>query len=157
MITSEKIISKLYTAMANGETLTIEECYAPSVKFYDPVFGVLKGNDVSLMWKMLLQSARGKIKMNYTIIKSTEYVGSTRLTIVYNFGKNNRKIENIIHSEFHFKDGLIIKQNDDFDIWKWSKQAFGLSGVLFGWTGYMQKKINEKALLSLKKYKSKLL
>jgi hypothetical protein len=36
-------------------------------------------------------------------------------------------------------------------IWKWSKQALGIPGHLLGWTGYMQKKINENALHSLKR------
>jgi hypothetical protein len=40
-------------------------------------------------------------------------------------------VVNEIHSQFHFKDGLIIKQNRNFDIWKWAKQAFGFKGLLF--------------------------
>jgi predicted negative regulator of RcsB-dependent stress response len=56
---------------------------------------------------------------------------------------------NRIRAEFFFKDGLIIRHTDDFDIWKWSKQALG-TGHLLGWTGYMQKKINENALHSQK-------
>jgi hypothetical protein len=47
------------------------------------------------------------------------------------------------YSQFHFKEGLIIKQTDSFDIWKWAKQAFGI-GLLFGWTD-MQNKIQEKS------------
>jgi hypothetical protein len=57
---------------------------------------------------------------------------------------------NRIRAEFFFKDGLIIRHTDDFDIWKWSKQALGIPGHLLGWTGYMQKKINENALHSQK-------
>jgi hypothetical protein len=33
---------------------------------------------------------------------------------------------NIIQAHFHFQDGLIIKHTDDFDVWKWSKQALGI-------------------------------
>jgi hypothetical protein len=44
------------------------------------------------------------------------------------------------------------RHTDDFDIWKWSKQALGLTGYLFGWTGFMQNKIHRNALRSLKKY-----
>jgi hypothetical protein len=61
-------------------------------------------------------------------------------------------VVNVITSQFHFQDGLIIKHIDDFDIWKWSKQALGITGFLFGWTGFLQTKIQEKAILSLKKY-----
>jgi hypothetical protein len=48
---------------------------------------------------------------------------------------------------------LIIKHTDDFDIWNWSKQAFGFTGQLLGWTGFFQKKIQQQALASLQKYK----
>ena len=55
---------------------------------------------------------------------------------------------------FFRSNGLIYRQIDDFDIWKLSKQAFGFTGYMFGWTGYFQRKIEEKALASLKKYKN---
>jgi hypothetical protein len=29
---------------------------------------------------------------------------------------------------FNFKNGLIIKHVDEFDLYKWSKQAFGVTG-----------------------------
>jgi hypothetical protein len=62
------------------------------------------------------------------------------------------KVVNRISAQFYFQDGLIIRHTDDFDIWKWSKQALGLTGYLFGWTGFMQNKIHTNAILSLRKY-----
>jgi hypothetical protein len=59
---------------------------------------------------------------------------------------------NIIQAHFHFQDGLIIKHTDDFDVWKWSKQALGIK-EFYLLTGYMQKKIHEKAISSLTRYK----
>jgi hypothetical protein len=70
----------------------------------------------------------------------------------YNFSKNKRPVVNRISAQFYFQDGLIIRHTDDFDIWKWSKQALGLTGYLFGWTGFMQNKIHTNAILSLRKY-----
>ena len=52
---------------------------------------------------------------------------------------------NTVTSEFQFKNGLIFKQTDNFDIWKWLKQASGIKGYLFGWTGYFQRKIEQQA------------
>jgi hypothetical protein len=46
----------------------------------------------------------------------------------------------IASAHFIFKTNH--KTTDDFDIWKWSKQALGLTGYLFGWTGFMQNKIH---------------
>jgi hypothetical protein len=52
---------------------------------------------------------------------------------------------NIIQAHFHFQDGLIIKHTDDFDVWKWSKQALGIKkGVLFIDWLYAKKKYTKR-------------
>ena len=153
MTPSEKTIHQLYASIANGALSDIDTCYAHTVKFHDPVFGTLKGSEVPKMWKMLVERSKGNLAIEYTIIKSTAHKGSAQWIATYTFGKNKRLVKNTIQSEFHFKDGLIIKQNDDFDIWIWARQAFGFSGFLLGWTGYMQNKIHKKARLALKDYK----
>lgn len=153
MTANEKTLVKFYSAFANANASTMSECYHPDIAFRDPVFGLLKGANVSKMWKMLIEGSKGVLKIDVSDIKADEYVGSAQWTASYTFSKTNRKVVNVIQARFHFKDGLIIKHTDDFDIWKWSKQAFGIKGVLFGWTGYMHRKIHEKAVSSLKKYK----
>jgi len=55
--------------------------------------------------------------------------------------------------QFLFQDGKIIKQTDSFDIWKWSRQAFGWKGFLLGWTSFMKKKIQMQANKSLRAFK----
>ena len=107
------------------------------------------------MWKMLIEGSNGNLKIDFSEIKANEHLGSARWVASYNFSKTNRKIVNTIASKFIFKDGLIIKHTDDFDIWKWSKQALGIKGLLLGWTGFMQKKIQTQARMSLKKYREK--
>lgn len=150
---NEKSIIKFYTALANGDAATLCKSYHPNIQFRDPTFGLLKGNDVCDMWKMLIKKSKGEIKIEVKEVNATEYIGSALRIASYNFSQNNRKVVNVIRAHFQFKDGLIIKHTDDFDIWKWSKQALGIKGFLFGWTGFFQTKINEQALLSLKKYK----
>ena len=91
---------------------------------------------------MLLEKSKGNIKIEFSEVKADEYVGSAKWKATYNFSKTNRKVVNVIQAQFQFKDGLIIRHTDYFDIWKWSKQAFGMAGYLFGWTGFFQKKID---------------
>lgn len=155
MTANEKTIVKLYTALANADAAQICECYHSNIKFRDPVFGLLKGNDVCLMWKMLITKSKGELKIDYFDIKADEHLGSASWVATYHFSQTKRKVINPISSKFHFQDGLIIKQNDDFDIWKWSKQAIGITGALLGWTGFFQKKIQEQALMSLRSFKLK--
>lgn len=153
MTLNERTLVKFYTAFANADAKTMCECYSPNIQFSDPAFGLLKGNDVCQMWKMLIEKSKGNIKIEFSAIKADEYVGSAQWIATYNFSKTNRKVVNLIQAQFQFKDGLIIKHTDNFDIWKWSAQAFGTTGYLLGWTGFFQKKIQQQALLSLKKYK----
>ena len=154
MTSQEKILTKLYTAFANADAPTMCECYDSNIQFQDPVFGVLKGSDVCTMWKMLLGKSNGRIKIEFSNIKADEYRGYATWIATYPFSKTNRTVINTVRSEFHFKNGLIYRQIDHFDIWKWSKQAFGLTGFLFGWTGYFQRKIEQQVLASLKKFKN---
>lgn len=152
MTTNEATIIKFYTAFANADAAQMCECYHPNIQFRDPAFGLLKGDEVCQMWKMLIESSKGNLKIDFTEIIATEHLGSARWIATYRFSKTNRKVVNSIASKFHFQDGLIVKQIDDFDIWKWAKQALGIKGLLLGWTGFMQKKIQEQARMSLKKY-----
>ncbi|MBP6550876.1 MAG: nuclear transport factor 2 family protein [Flavobacterium sp.] len=150
MNTNEDTLIKFYTAFSNGNVAQMCECYHPDIKFRDPIFGLLKGKDVCTMWKMLVEKSNGNIKIDIPEIKTGKHTGTAHWIATYTFGKTNRKVVNSVRAHFQFQDGLIIKHTDDFDIWKWAKQAFGLKGLLLGWTGFMQKKIHEQALSSLK-------
>ena len=152
MTPNETTIIKFYTALANANVAEVRECYHADIQFRDPAFGLLKGEEVSQMWKMLIERSKGTIKIEYSEVQANEHLGSAFWIAKYNFSKTNRSVINSIASKFHFQDGLIIKHTDDFDIWKWSKQALGIRGLLLGWTGFMQKKIQEQARMTLKMY-----
>ena len=102
---------------------------------------------------MLLDKSNGIVKIEFSSINADEYRGHAKWVATYPFNRTKRTVMNNVRSEFQFKNGLIYRQFDNFDIWKWSKQAFGITGYLFGWTGYFQRKIEEKALATLNKYK----
>lgn len=152
MNANEALITKFYSAFANADAKTMSECYHPKVHFIDPAFGLLKEDQVSKMWEMLLLKSKGNLKIEFSNVKADDSTGSASWTATYNFSKTNRKVINKIIAEFVFQDGLIIKHTDSFDVWKWSKQAFGTTGYLLGWTGFFQKKVQKQALLSLQKF-----
>lgn len=152
MNANEALITKFYTAFSNADAKTMIECYHPKIHFVDPAFGLLKENQVFDMWEMLILKSKGNIKIEFSDVKADEFSGTAKWKATYNFSKTNRRVINKITAEFAFQDGLIIKHTDSFDVWKWSKQAFGPAGYLMGWTGFFQKKIQEQALLSLKKF-----
>lgn len=152
MNANEQLIHKFYTAFANSDAITMCECYHDTIQFQDPAFGILKGNDACQMWRMLIEKSKGNIVIEFSDIEADEFSGTAKWVATYNFSKTNRKVVNEIYAQFQFRDNLIVKHTDHFDIWKWSKQAFGFKGLLLGWTGFMQKEIQKQAIASLKNY-----
>jgi hypothetical protein len=60
-----------------------------------------------------------------------------------------------IQAHFHFQDGLII-HTDDFDVWKWSKQALGIKEFYLVGLAICKKKYTKRQfhrLLDIKNYK----
>jgi ketosteroid isomerase-like protein len=152
MIENKKTIIKFYTSFNNQDVNSLCDCYHPNIQFRDPAFGLLKGTDVLKMWRMLFKKSKGNIKIEFYDVKADPYIGSATWIATYTFSQTNRKVVNHIRAQFQFQDGLIIKHTDDFDLWKWSKQALGWKGYLLGWTGFMQQKIQKKALKSLRNF-----
>ncbi len=134
----ENLISTFYSAFANADAEGMVHCYHDQIRFEDPVFGVLHGADAKRMWRMLV---RPGIRITYSEVAADDHSGSANWIAEYTFGKSQRPVINKIHAEFEFKDGKIIRHTDTFDLWKWSRQALGVSGLLLGWTSWMKNKL----------------
>lgn len=152
---NQQIIEEFYAGFANHNAETMVSCYHPDIVFHDPAFGTLRGKDASDMWHMLIEKSKGNLEIEFSDVAANETTGSAQWTAIYLFSKTNRKVVNQIHATFAFKDGLIVRHTDHFDLWKWSRQALGVTGFLLGWTGFMQGKIRQQALQSLHAYQAK--
>jgi len=150
-----QLIQQFYESFANNNADGMIACYHDEVEFSDPAFGLLKGAEAKNMWKMLVERAKGNIKIEYKNVSAGDKKGSADWTADYLFSKTGRQVFNEIHAEFEFKDGKIFRHHDTFDIWKWSKQALGISGLLLGWSSFLQNKIRQNARASLREYSKK--
>jgi hypothetical protein len=151
----EQIIEEFYSGFANANSLTMNSCYHAEVIFQDPIFGVLDAADAKDMWEMLIEKSQGQLEIRFSNIKATSNKGSADWKANYVFSSTNRKVTNVIHAEFEFKDGLIFRHTDTFDLYEWAKQALGLKGFLLGWTPFFKKKIQQQALESLRSFQIK--
>lgn len=149
------LINKFYTAFANLDAEQMISCYSDNVVFYDPAFGDLYGKDAKKMWRMLIAKSQGNLKITYSNVTATESAGSADWVAEYTFSQSGRKVINHIHAKFEFWDGKIIKHTDTFNFYKWTKQALGIKGYLFGWTGFMKKRVRNYAIKSLVEYSPK--
>ena len=59
---------------------------------------------------------------------------------------------NHISSRFWFADGLIARQEDTFDLYRWASMALGPVGRLLGWTPVIQGQIRKGAAGNLDKF-----
>ena len=103
------------------------------------------------MWHMLLNSS-SDLELTFDGITSDHNEGSCQWTALYTFTKTNRKVTNHIHANFRFENGKIVSHKDAFDFWRWSRQAFGFTGFLLGWTPYFRNKVRSTAKLRLKNF-----
>jgi ketosteroid isomerase-like protein len=67
----------------------------------------------------------------------------------YPFSGTGREVHNVVQSEFRFRDGRIAAQVDDFDLWRWSRQALGPVGLLLGWSPLLRRRLRATAAAQL--------
>jgi len=152
-----QIIETFYSAFKNQDAESMIACYHDDIVFEDPAFGVLEGDHAKNMWRMLIASQKGKdFKIEYSDINSKDDIGNAKWEARYNFSKTVRPVHNKIIAHLEFKGGKIIKHTDYFNLHKWSKQAFGLKGLLLGGTSFFKKKFNQQTNQLLTKFESTL-
>lgn len=150
---NKELITKFYAAFQQRDWKTMHSCYHKEIAFYDPAFRQLKGTDVLAMWHMLCLNAKD-FALTFSNVSANENQGSCDWKASYSFSKTGRKVDNVIKANFTFKDGLIADHKDEFDLWRWSRMALGIPGMLLGWSPLLQNKVNQNALKSLKKFKT---
>lgn len=147
-------LSRFYSAFAQRDWSTMGAYYADGARFSDPVFPDLDARGVRAMWKMLLTSGTD-LKVTFRVAEETAERGVCEWEAFYTFSKTGRKVHNIIRSEFELRDGLIVRQRDHFDLWRWSRQALGPMGLLLGWSPMVKNKVRASAAASLQRAMSK--
>ena len=153
-LNNKKLITRFYYSFANGKVKSMQDCYANDIVFKDPVFGELKGNRAKKMWEMLLDRNKD-IDIFVSDIFVGNDTGTAKWKADYNFGKKKRKVTNKVIANFELKDNKISKHTDEFNFYKWAKQAFGIKGLLFGWTNWFRKKVQKEVNKSLDDYIAK--
>lgn len=147
----EELIARFYTAFGRHDAAGMARCYHPEIRFSDPVFQDLQGTRAAAMWRMLC--VRGKdLEITFGDIEAGARHGRAHWDAAYTFGVTGRKVLNRIDARFEFKDGLIWRHQDTFDLWKWSTMAFGPLGQVLGWTPFFTGKLRQESLAALDKF-----
>lgn len=149
------VLHRFYTAFAQRDWATMGACYHPDARFSDPVFTDLDAAGVQAMWRMLLTSGTD-LRITFRVLEESATGGRVRWEAWYTFSRTKRPVHNIITAEFTLKDGLILVHRDRFDLWRWSRQALGLPGLLLGWSPIIATKVRSTAAQALAKHRQQL-
>jgi ketosteroid isomerase-like protein len=141
---NEQLISDFYSAFQARDGAKMSAFYDAEAVFSDAAFGTLHGKEIGAMWWMLC--LRGKdLRIEFRDVKADATRGSVHWEAWYTFSSTGRKVHNVIDASFVFKDGRIIEHHDHFNFWRWASQALGLTGLLLGWTPFIQSKVRAQA------------
>ena len=140
---SKALITTFYKSFQERNADSMASCYHEEVTFQDPAFGVLHGKEVTAMWQMLCKRGNDLV-ISYGDIQVTDDQGSAHWEATYTFRTTGRKVHNVIEAEFKFKDGLIIKHTDHFNLHDWASQAIGWKGWLLGGTGFFKRGLQKQ-------------
>ena len=127
-------------------------CYHDEARFSDPVFPELDAQGVRAMWRMLTGDA-DDLRIECSCIEADGESGQAHWEAWYTFSKTGRKVHNVIDASFEFREGKIVRHVDDFDFWRWSRQALGLPGLFLGWTPILQNKVRQTAAARLARWR----
>lgn len=149
---SKTTLEKFYNAFQKHDAVKMAECYHKDVVFNDPAFQNLNYDEVTAMWAMLIKRSKGQLDIEFDSVMGDDEMAQCIWEADYEFSKTGNTVHNIIHATMEFEDGLIVKHTDQFDFWRWSKMALGLSGALLGWSPILKNKVRKMARMSLDKY-----
>lgn len=152
MTNRDQLINNFYSAFQKLDYKGMTDCYSGDIVFFDPAFGLLRGDEAKSMWEMLCKNAK-EFSLTYGNIQHLDDEYSTcDWVATYTFSKTGRKVVNKIKANMRFAGGKIVEHSDAFSLHKWASQAMGLVGWLLGWNRFFQQKIQNGARKSLMQF-----
>jgi SnoaL-like domain len=150
---SRDTIERLYAAFDKLDAPAMAACYAPDATFDDAAFSLRGRAQIGAMWSMLCDAVKTKGRDVWKLEVSAITDRSAHWEPTYRFSATGRIVHNIIDAEFEFDAaGLITRQRDRFDFWRWSRQALGTPGLLLGWSPFLRKKVRAQAAKNLDRF-----
>ncbi len=89
------------------------------------------------------------LELTHSAVETDGDTGAAHWDADYTFSGTGRRVHNEIDARFRFAGGLIAEHDDSFDLWAWSRQALGPTGLLLGWSPIVRNKIRSQARSNL--------
>lgn len=145
------VIEKLYEGLRTLDGKAMAACYTATASFEDPAFGLLRGDRIGGMWRMLTAGSDGiSVDLSDVVVDGDEV--SARWVARYTFGTTGRSVVNRATARYRFDGKLIQEHVDTFSFHQWARQALGPVGLLLGWTPILRNKVRSQALANLDRF-----
>ncbi|XXF77981.1 nuclear transport factor 2 family protein [Myxococcaceae bacterium GXIMD 01537] len=143
-----QLLQTFYSAFQRRDAEAMAACYHPDAEFSDSVFRGLNHAQVTDMWRMLCAAGKD-LQIEFRDVQADDASGRAHWDARYTFSKTGRKVLNRIDATFTFRDGKILRHQDAFGLWQWTRQALGPVGLALGWSPLVQNKVRSQAMKSL--------
>ena len=152
---NQRAIVSFHESFAARDAEGMIAAYDPrSIRFSDPVFTDLQGDEPGAMWRMLVGRA-ADLAVDFRDVSADDESGKAYWEARYTFSKTGRKVLNRVRAEFRFHDGKIVEHRDHFDLYAWTRQALGPIGTLVGWSPLLQAPLRRSAKKELRRFMKK--
>ena len=141
---NEELIRRFYEALGARDGASMAASYAPAARFSDPVFPDLRGEEPGAMWRMLTERS-DDLEVELAEHGADGDRGWARWIATYTFTQTGRTVRNDVRASMRFRDGLIAEHRDEFDFYRWARQALGAPGLLLGWTPMVRGAVRRRA------------
>lgn len=145
------VAERFFDAFTVRDHYTMGLLYAEHATFSDPVFPLLNAKGARLMWQMLLSRAED-FGIEVNIIEDSPKRARVDWVAYYTFSATGRPVVNRIRTEMAITANKIVRHQDTFSLWRWTRQALGAQGLLLGWTPIVRNKIRAQAAASLREF-----
>jgi ketosteroid isomerase-like protein len=115
------LLNRLFDALGRHDHAAMAACYHPKARFRDIAFD-LEGRKIGDMWRMVCS---GDIRVEIEQVEADDRTGLARIVDRYSFGRKQKPVVNRIESRFQFRNGRIVRQDDDCDPQSWAEQSLG--------------------------------
>ena len=146
------LLSEFFNSFKERDFNKMKECYSSDIAYFDPIYNILKGNEILMMWK-LRYAELNSFNLDWkNILDAGDGYYTVEYSIRYNSSNTGKSIIENRKAYLRIIGNEITEHSDGFSMHALCKQEFGFSGWLIGWNRMYQNriKLNErKRLLSL--------
>jgi hypothetical protein len=140
MVNSE-LTARFFEAFKKLDYRAMNDCCAPGIIYNDPIAGILEG-DVVLRYRELICTGSRDMQLSFGPVKELdhEYI-SCPWSATYYFEPFQRVVRYDATAYMKMSGGLITEHSDGYRLSTWLAKNYGITGYVFGWSGYMKRKI----------------